>query len=95
VELKSRVLPSAGMQAKIIYADDFCQFVKEHGHAAVSRRLTYDALWFVQNYVFPPNHADLLSVRGTYKKEAAREEVQTSTQARARCDSEADGDQET
>lgn len=32
---------------KIIYADDFCQFVKEHGRAAVSRRLTYDALWFV------------------------------------------------
>jgi hypothetical protein len=49
--LKSRSLPSAGMQAKIIYADDFCQFVKEHGHAAVSRRLTYDALWFVQNLV--------------------------------------------
>jgi hypothetical protein len=49
--LKSRSLPSAGMRAKIIYADDFCQFVKEHGHAAVSRRLTYDALWFVQNLV--------------------------------------------
>ena len=66
--LKSRSLSSAGMQAKIIYADDFCQFVKEHGHAAVSRRLTYDALWFVQNYVFPPSHADLLSVRGAYTK---------------------------
>ncbi|MGA8272358.1 MAG: hypothetical protein WB919_12425, partial [Candidatus Sulfotelmatobacter sp.] len=64
--LRSRSLSSAGIQAKIIYADDFCQFVKEHGHAAVSRRLTYDALWFVQNYVFPPSHADLLSVRGTY-----------------------------
>jgi hypothetical protein len=75
--LKSRLLPSAGMPAKIIYADDFCQFVKEHGHAAVSRRLTYDALWFVQNYVFPPSHADLLSVRGTYKKEGVREETQS------------------
>jgi Ni,Fe-hydrogenase III small subunit len=62
------------LQAKIIYADDFCQFVKEHGHAAVSRRLTYDALWFVQNYVFPPSHADLLSVRGTYTKRSAKEE---------------------
>lgn len=73
--LKSRVLSSAGVQAKIIYADDFCQFVKEHGHAAVSRRLTYDALWFVQNYVFPPSHAELLSVRGTYKKHGGRDDV--------------------
>ena len=73
--LKSRSLSSAGMQAKIIYADDFCQFVKEHGHAAVSRRLTYDALWFVQNYVFPPSHADLLSVRGTYNKRVEHDDV--------------------
>lgn len=74
--LKSRSLSSAGVQAKIIYADDFCQFVKEHGRAAVSRRLTYDALWFVQNYVFPPSHAELLSVRGTYKKQPVREEAE-------------------
>ena len=93
--LESRSLSSAGIQAKIIYADDFCQFVKEHGHAAVSRRLTYDALWFVQNYVFPPSHADLLSVRGTYKKQDAREEGQPSAEARAGYDSKADGDQET
>jgi hypothetical protein len=71
--LKSRSLTSAGTKAKIIHADDFCQFVKEHGHAAVSRRLTYDALWFVQNYVFPPSHAELLSLRGTYKKHASDE----------------------
>src|SRR6266567_7356967 len=73
--LKSRSLSAAGMQAKLICADDFCQFVKEHGHAAVSRRLTYDALWFVQNYVFPASHADLLSVRGTYMKHQAKEEA--------------------
>ena len=93
--LKSRSLSSAGLQAKIIYADDFCQFVKEHGHAAVSRRLTYDALWFVQNYVFPPSHADLLSVRGTYKKQDPGEEEQPSEEAHADYDSEADGDQKT
>ncbi len=73
--LKSRSLPSSGVQAKIIYADDFCQFVKEHGRAAVNRRLTYDALWFVQNYVFPPSHAELLSVRGTYNKHGGREDA--------------------
>lgn len=86
--LKSRVLPSAGMQAKIIYADDLCQFVKEHGHAAVSRRLTYDALWFVQNYVFPPSHADLLSVRGTYTKHSAREEPEAQDAAESEPKSE-------
>jgi hypothetical protein len=69
--LKSRSLSNAGTKANIIHAEDFCQFVKEHGRAAVSRRLTYDALWFVQNYVFPPSHAELLSVRGTYKKRDA------------------------
>ena len=73
--LKSRSLPSTDVPAKIIYADDFCQFVKDHGRAAVSRRLTYDALWFVQNYVFPPSHAELLSVRGTYNKHGGRDNV--------------------
>jgi hypothetical protein len=73
--LKSRSLANAGTKAEIIHADDFCQFVKDHGHAAVSRRLAYDAIWFVQNYVFPPSHTDLLSVRGTYTKHPAKEEA--------------------
>jgi hypothetical protein len=92
--LKSRSLSSAGMQAKIIYADDFCQFVKEHGHAAVSRRLTYDALWFVQNYVFPPSHADLLSVRGTYKKHDVKDETESAAESRSTRGSEEEGGQE-
>jgi hypothetical protein len=66
--LKSRALPIAGIRTNIIDPDDFCLFVKEHGHAAVTRRLSYEALRFVQNYVFPPSHSDLLSVRGPYKK---------------------------
>lgn len=70
--LKARALALAGARTNIIDPDDFCQFVKEHGHAAVSRRLSYDALWFVQNYVFPPSHAELLSVRGTYNKRSDR-----------------------
>jgi len=84
--LKSRSLSSAGLQAKIIYADDFCQFVKEHGHAAVSRRLTYDALWFVQNYVFPPSHADLLSVRGTYNKRGEHDGKGETKESGSDCD---------
>ena len=70
--LRSRALTTAGVQAHVIYADDFCEFVKQHGHAVVGRRLTYDTLWFVQNYVFPPSHAELLSVRGTYNKQSAK-----------------------
>jgi hypothetical protein len=57
--LKSRTMSTAGVQAQIIYADDFCEFVKQHGRHVVGRRLKYDALWFVQNYVFPPSHAEL------------------------------------
>ena len=92
--LKSRFLSSAGLQAKIIYADDFCQFVKEHGHAAVSRRLTYDALWFVQNYVFPPSHADLLSVRGTYKKHGSGDETDANSLSQSGRESEEDQDRD-
>jgi hypothetical protein len=69
--------------------------VKEHGRAALGRRLTYDALRFVQYYVFPPSHRELLSVRGMYKKQDAREEEQSSEEALAGYDSEADSDQKT
>jgi len=85
---------TAGTKANVIDADDFCQFVKQHGHAVVSRRLTYEALWFVQHYVFPPSHADLLSVRGTYKKQDAREEARASVETPSGDDSDADSDQE-
>jgi hypothetical protein len=68
--LRSRAFTAKGAQAQIIDSDDFCEFVKEHGRKVVGRRLTYDALWFVQNYVFPPSHAELLTVRGKYKKRA-------------------------
>jgi len=92
--LKSRSLTTAGTKANIIHADDFCQFVKEHGRAVVSRRLTYDALWFVQNYVFPPSHAELLSVRGTYKRHDAGDEKEPNTESQSSCGSEEDGGQE-
>jgi hypothetical protein len=77
--LKSRALATAGAKANIIHADDFCEFVKRHGREAVGRRLSYEALWFVQNYVFPPSHAELLDVRGTYNKRAKTNEDEAST----------------
>jgi len=73
--LRSRALTTDGVQAYVIYPDDFCEFVKQHGRSVVGRRLTYDTLWFVQNYVFPPSHAELLSVRGTYNKQSAKAEI--------------------
>ena len=93
--LKSRSVPTAGTKASVIDPDDFCQFVKQHGHAVVNRRLTYEALWFVQHYVFPTSHADLLAVRGKYKKHDAGEEMQPSVEGASGDDSDADRDQET
>jgi hypothetical protein len=89
--LKLGLLTTAGTKAKIIYADDFCQFVK-HGRVVVNRRLTYEALWFVQNYVFPPRHAELLSVRGTYKKHNGSDEVDASVEDESAYDSGKEGE---
>ncbi len=76
--LRSRALTTDGVQAHVIYPDDFCEFVKQHGRSVVGRRLTYDTLWFVQNYVFPPSHSELLSVRGTYNKQPAKAGIDAS-----------------
>ena len=92
--LRSRALTTAGVQAHVIYADDFCEFVKQHGRAVVGRRLTYDTLWFVQNYVFPPSHADLLSVRGTYNKQSAKAEIDPSSVGESLAGSEGRGELE-
>ena len=92
--LKSRALSTAGTKANIIHPDDFCEFVKEHGRAFASRRLSYDALRFVQNYVFPPSHAELLSVRGTYKGHDADDEANPNTESQSAGGSEEGGGQE-
>src|SRR2546430_7450575 len=68
--LKHRVVQTSGLKMQTIDPDDFCDFVKRHGRQAVGRRLSYEGLRFVRDYVFPSSHADLLSVRGTYKKRA-------------------------
>jgi hypothetical protein len=88
--LRSRAFSTQGVQTQIIDPDDFCEFVKQHGRKVVGRRLTYDALWFVQNYVFPPSHAELLSVRGTYKRQNASDETAANTKSRSVCGSEED-----
>jgi hypothetical protein len=82
------------MKANVIDPDDFCEFVKQHGHAVVSRRLSCDALRFVQNYVFPPSHAELLSVRGTYKKRERREDLSDNLNLESGSSNDADGGSE-
>jgi hypothetical protein len=69
--LKCRVLDSEGLKRQIIDPDDFCDFFKQYGRQVVGRRLNYDRIWFVHNYVFPPSHADLFSLRETYKKRSS------------------------
>jgi hypothetical protein len=92
--LKSRTVDANRSRVQVIDADDFCAFVKQHGREAVGRRLKYETLWFVQNYVFPPSHAELLSVRGTYKKYEADDATDPNTESQSACGSEEDGGQE-
>jgi hypothetical protein len=66
--LKCRVLETQGLKKQIIDPDDFCDFFKQYGRQVAGRRLSYEGLRFVRNYVFPPSHADLFSLRENYKK---------------------------
>lgn len=93
--LKSRSLTTAETKANIIHPDDFCQFGKEHGRAVVGRRLTYETLWFVQNYVFPPGHAELLEVRGTYNKRSRRDDLDESKESTSHYGPDGEGGEET
>jgi hypothetical protein len=72
--LKSRPVDADGLRFHVIDAEMFCDFVKQHAHEAASRRLSYEALWFMKNYVFPANHSPLLALRGTYNKGTADSE---------------------
>jgi hypothetical protein len=66
--LKCRVIETSGLKQQIIDPEDFCSFFKEYGRQAAGRRLSYEGLLFVRNYVFPSSHGDLFSLRGSYKK---------------------------
>lgn len=66
--LRCRVVQAQSVKVQIIYADDFCSFVKNYGREVIGNRLSYEGLVFVRDYVFPRSHADLLSVRGPYNK---------------------------
>jgi hypothetical protein len=69
--LKTRKMGSDELRREVIEAEDFCQFCKQHRREVVGRRLNSDRLNFVQTFVFPPSHMELLAVREAKKEQAA------------------------
>jgi hypothetical protein len=74
--LKVRTVETGSLKKEIIDADDFAAFCKQYSSAIVGRRLNADRLEFVQRFVFPPSHTELLPVRES-KKERAAYDAQT------------------
>jgi hypothetical protein len=72
--LRSRTVETSGLQRQIIDAEDFCDFCKRHRREIVGHRLNADRLSFVQTFVFPPSHMELLPVREAKKEQAAYDE---------------------
>jgi hypothetical protein len=69
-----RTVGTGRSKRQLIDADDFCEFCKQHRREIVGHRLNLDRLDFVQTFVFPPSHAELLSVRNAKKEQASYEE---------------------
>lgn len=87
--LKCRTVVTDGLKRQLIDADDFCQFCKRHRREIVGNRLNVDRLDFVQTYVFPPSHAELLPVRDAKKEQTAYEQ-----QIKRETEWEQDGEEE-
>ena len=71
--LKCRIVQMGrrNLNQEVIDAEEFCDFCKRHRAAIVGRRLNSDRLSFVQTFVFPPSHMELLTVREAKKEQAA------------------------
>jgi hypothetical protein len=87
--LRCRIVETSGLQRQIIDAEDFCDFCKRHRREIVGHRLNADRLSFVQTFVFPPSHMELLPVREAKKEQAAYDE-----QMKKEAEWEEDGDDE-
>jgi hypothetical protein len=72
--LKCRVVGYEGLRRQLIDADEFCEFCKRYRKEVVGNRLNIERLNFVQNFVFPPTHAQLLPVRSAKKEQEAYDE---------------------
>ena len=91
--LKARTVGADGLRREVIDAEDFCQFCKQHRKEVVGRRLNSDRLNFVQTFVFPPSHMELLAVREA-KKEQAAYDAQIRKDAGLEMESEMEGELE-
>ncbi|MGE5114345.1 MAG: hypothetical protein ACM3JB_26075 [Acidobacteriaceae bacterium] len=69
--LKCRTVATDALKRQLIDADEFCEFCKQHRREIVGNRLNRDRLDFVQRFVFPPSHAELLPVRSAKKEQAS------------------------
>lgn len=87
--LRIRMVETSGLHRQIIAAEDFCDFCKQHRSEIVGRRLNRDRLSFVQTFVFPPSHTELLPVREAKKEQA---EYDRQTQRAAGWDEDAEND---
>jgi hypothetical protein len=72
--LKCRSVGSNGLQRQLIDAEELCDFCKQHRREIVGNRLHAERLNFVQRFVFPSSHTELLPVRDAKKEHAAYEE---------------------
>jgi hypothetical protein len=84
--LKCRVVGTEGLNRQLIDAKDFCDFCKQHQREVVGNRLNIDRLNFVQTFVLPANHAELLPVRSAKKEQSAYEEQMKKDLGREECD---------
>lgn len=69
--LKCRILACGRLEREVIDAEEFCRFCKQHQREVVGHRLNWERLDFVQTFVFPPSHAELLAVRDAKKEREA------------------------
>lgn len=83
--LKCRIVEATGVHRQVIDAEAFCEFCREHSREIVGRRLNPERLSFVQTFVFPPSHMQLLPVR-----EAKKEQPAYKAQMRNGAESETD-----
>jgi hypothetical protein len=72
--LQCRSIQTGRLTRQVIDADAFCTFCKQHRSEILGRRLNADRLSFVQTFVFPPSHMELLPVRESKKERAAYDE---------------------
>src|SRR5579884_2937389 len=69
--LKTKQLETGKLTRQVIEAETFAAFCAKHRDLVVGRRINAARLDFVQKYVFPPDHSDLLPVRESKKERAA------------------------